>query len=120
MLNLAAVMAMQPKLIILDEPTAQLDPIAAKEFLTVLRRINQELGTTVILSEHRLEDVLSLSDKVLLMRDGASEFFGSPTQFIESMAEQPNHVFSKALPSAARISLALGEKTSVPVSVRSL
>jgi len=118
MLNLAAVMAMQPKLIILDEPTAQLDPIAAKEFLTVLRRINQELGTTVILSEHRLEDVLSLSDKVLLMKDGASEFFGSPKQLIENMAEQPNHVFGKALPSASRISLALGEKTSVPVSVR--
>lgn len=118
LLNLAAVMAMQPKLIILDEPTAQLDPIAAKEFLTVLRRINQELGTTVILSEHRLEDVLNLSDKVLLMNAGAKEFFGNPAQFIERIAQQPGHVFSIAMPSAVRISLALGETKNVPTTVR--
>lgn len=118
LLNLASVMAMQPKLIILDEPTVQLDPIAAKEFLTMLARINQELGTTVILSEHRLEDVLSLSDKVLLMNDGKKEFFGDAAQFIASIALQPKHVFTKALPSAVRIAAALGEKKDVPTTVR--
>jgi energy-coupling factor transport system ATP-binding protein len=50
---------MQAEVIVLDEPTAQLDPIAAKEFLGMLCRVNTELGKTVVLSEHRLEDVLS-------------------------------------------------------------
>ena len=64
LLNLASIMVMQPELLILDEPTSQLDPIAAGEFLATLGKINRELGTTVILSEHRLEDALPLSDRV--------------------------------------------------------
>ena len=65
LLNLASVMALQPKLLLLDEPTAQLDPIAATEFLHAVDRIRRELGTTVILSEHRLEEAIPLSDRVL-------------------------------------------------------
>lgn len=118
LLNLAAVMVMQPEVIILDEPTAQLDPIAAKEFLTVLQRINTELGTTVILSEHRLEEVLHLADKVLLMKKAETEFFGSPSELIDMLTSKDNHEFTLALPSAAQISLALGEKEAVPVTVR--
>ena len=53
LLNLASVMAMQPDVLILDEPTSQLDPIAASDFLAVLGKINRELGTTVLLTEHR-------------------------------------------------------------------
>ena len=67
LVNLASVMVMQPAVLILDEPASQLDPIAASEFLTVVGRINRELGVTVIITEHRLEEVFPLSDRVLVM-----------------------------------------------------
>lgn len=70
LLNLAAVMAMQPSLLILDEPTSQLDPIAASDFLACVSKINRELGTTVIITEHRLEDILPVSDRVLVLENG--------------------------------------------------
>ena len=53
-------MVLQPKVLILDEPTSQLDPIAASDFLATLGKINRELGTTIILTEHRLEEAFSL------------------------------------------------------------
>ena len=70
LLNLASVMAMQPKVLVLDEPTSQLDPIAASEFLATIRKINLELGTTVIIIEHRLEEVFPMADKVLVLEEG--------------------------------------------------
>lgn len=70
LLNLASVMVMQPKVLILDEPTSQLDPIAATEFLKTVYRINRELGTTVIISEHRLEELFTMADKVMVMDKG--------------------------------------------------
>ena len=70
LLNLASIMAMQPEALILDEPTSQLDPIAASDFLNTVRKINLELGTTVIITEHRLEDILPYADRVVVMEDG--------------------------------------------------
>ena len=70
LLNLASIMAMQPSVLILDEPTSQLDPIAAAEFLAAVGKINRELGTTVIMTEHRLEDVLPMSDRLLVLDEG--------------------------------------------------
>ena len=70
LLSLASVMVMQPDILMLDEPTSQLDPISAQEFVSVISRINKELGTTVILSEHRLEEVYGVSDRVLILEDG--------------------------------------------------
>ena len=70
LLNLASIMAMQPTVLILDEPTSQLDPIAATDFLNTVRKINLELGTTVIITEHRLEDIFHASDRVVVMEDG--------------------------------------------------
>ena len=64
-LNLASVMIMNPTLLLLDEPSSQLDPIAAHDFFTMLERINTELGVTIILSEHNLSEVFPLSDKVV-------------------------------------------------------
>ena len=69
-LNLAAVMVMNPQLLILDEPTSQLDPIGAGRFLQTLQRLNQDFGTTIVLSEQRLEEVVPMADRVLLMQDG--------------------------------------------------
>ncbi len=69
-LNLASVMVMDPDILILDEPLSQLDPIAATDFLSMIKRINEEIGTTVILSEHRLEEALPLADSVWVMEEG--------------------------------------------------
>lgn len=70
LLNLACVMAMHPKVLILDEPTSQLDPVAANDFLNAIWRINNELGTTVIMTEHRTENVFSHADKIIYMENG--------------------------------------------------
>lgn len=67
LLSLASVMVMQPRVLILDEPTSQLDPIAASDFLQTLGRINRELGTTVLLTEHRLEEALPLATHAAVM-----------------------------------------------------
>ena len=65
LLNLASVMAMHPSLLILDEPTSQLDPIAASDFLETVKKINRDIGTTVLLTEHRLQDIIPYADRVL-------------------------------------------------------
>ena len=70
LLNLASIMAMQPEVLILDEPTSQLDPLAASDFLNTVRKINLELGTTIIITEHRLEDILPAADRVVVLEEG--------------------------------------------------
>ena len=69
-LNLAAIMVMQPKVLILDEPTSQLDPIAASDFINTLKKLNNELDLTIIIVEHRLEEVFPIADKVIVMEKG--------------------------------------------------
>ena len=78
LLNLASIMAMQPEVLILDEPTSQLDPIAASDFLNTVRKINMELGTTVIITEHRLEDIFPYADRAIVMDEGKVIADGSP------------------------------------------
>ncbi len=85
LLNLAAVMAMQPSVLILDEPTGQLDPIAATDFLETVFRINRELGTTVLLTEHRLEEALPMSDRVVILDAGRVIASGSPSEVGENL-----------------------------------
>ena len=70
LLNLASVMAMQPEVLILDEPASQLDPIAARDFLSTVHRLNRELGVTIIISEHRLEEIFPLADRAIVMDAG--------------------------------------------------
>ena len=70
LLNLASIMAMQPEVLILDEPTSQLDPIAASDFLNTVRKINLELGTTILITEHRLEDIFPYADRAIVMDGG--------------------------------------------------
>lgn len=86
MLNLASVMAMQPAALVLDEPTSQLDPIAARDFLSAVRKINEELGVTVIMVEHRLEDVLPMADLVIVLEGGKVRALGTPREVGASLA----------------------------------
>lgn len=78
MLNLASIMAMQPEVLILDEPTSQLDPIGAADFLSCICKINRELGTTVIITEHRLDEILPVSSRVLVIENGELISFDTP------------------------------------------
>ncbi len=71
-------MALQPEVLILDEPTSQLDPIAASGFLSTLGRIHRDLGTTVILTEHRLDEVIPMADRLLILDGGRVWQMGPP------------------------------------------
>lgn len=77
-LNLASIMVMNPEILILDEPTSQLDPIKAKEFMYILDRINKDFGTTIIMSEHRLEDAMSLCTRIGVLDEGKLIVFDDP------------------------------------------
>lgn len=105
LLNLAAVMVMQPKLLLLDEPTSQLDPIAASEFINTLVKLNRELGLTILLAEHRLEEIFPAADRVYVMERGKILADGTPRQVCAGLMEHP---MQAALPSAARIWGGLG------------
>ncbi len=86
---LGAALAGRPKLVLLDEPTSQLDPVAGDELLGVLRRINEEWGTAVLLAEHRLERCLPAADRVIAMDGGRLVFDGPPTAFLRRSPETP-------------------------------
>lgn len=114
LLNLASVMAMQPKVLVLDEPTSQLDPIAASEFLATIRKINMELGTTVIIIEHRLEEVFPMADKVLVLEEGSSLLYDAPRKVGQALAG--NDLFL-AMPAPVQIYDGTGQAGRCPLTV---
>lgn len=120
LLNLASILSMQPKLLILDEPTSQLDPIAASDFIHTLSKINKELGLTILLTEHRLEEVFPLADRVAVMDHGKLLFVESPRQAGHELKKfDPNHRMLLGLPSAVRIYQGLdAEDVTCPLTVR--
>ncbi|ADL07131.1 ABC transporter related protein [Thermosediminibacter oceani DSM 16646] len=112
-LALAAVLAMQPSVLILDEPTSQLDPVAAEDFLNVVKRLNEDMGLTVILIEQRLERCFHLADKVLIMEDGRIRFEGTP----EQVARRAAFCENPFIPPVARFFGKVGFNT-IPVTVK--
>lgn len=112
LLNLASIMAMQPELLLLDEPTSQLDPIAASDFLHMLSRINRELGTTIIICEHHLEEIFGLVHRVLMMEKGSVIYFDEPRQVARRLCGGNNALY-EGLPSALRVSVGLGDESGV-------
>ncbi|KWX72980.1 hypothetical protein AMQ84_24030 [Paenibacillus riograndensis] len=124
LLNLASVLTLQPKLLLLDEPTSQLDPVAAREFLQTLHRLNEEMSVTVIISEHRLEEVLPLADRVLLLEEGELRFQGAPRDFVRGAGLALDAPHMAYLPTAARLFLALepdavqAPREAIPLTVR--
>lgn len=116
LLNLAAVMVLQPKVLILDEPTSQLDPIAAADFLATLGKINRELGTTILLTEHRLEDAFGFATRVAVMEKGRLVVTGKPAQIGAALQKTGNTMFL-AMPTAMRIWSAVDAEGTCPVSV---
>lgn len=116
LLNLAAVLVMQPELLILDEPTAQLDPIAAADFIATLKRLNQDFGLTIIIAEHRLEDVIPTGDRLMVMEKGKLIADGRPEQVISGLRDR--HDILCGMPAAARLSAELGAEGECPLTVR--
>ena len=117
LLNLASIMAMQPEILILDEPTSQLDPLAASDFLNTVRRINLELGTTVIITEHRLEDILPAADRVLVIDSGRITGLDTPRAIGELLWRQQNPMFA-AMPTPVQVFYSSGGTGTCPVTVR--
>ena len=117
LLNLASVMAMQPSILVLDEPTSQLDPIAASDFLATLGKINRELGTTILLTEHRLEEAFPMSDRVLVMDKGRLICDGSPSE-VGARLRSEGHAMFLAMPTAMRVWASVNSDTLCPITVR--
>lgn len=115
LLNLAAVMTMNPEVIILDEPTAQLDPISSLEFINTLKRLNDDFGTTVIIAEHHLQEIFSIANRVAYIEDGRLAEIGSPR---EIGIRLKGTKIERTLPSAVRIFNALGGVGECPITVK--
>ena len=117
LLNLASIMAMQPEVLILDEPTSQLDPIAASDFLNTVRKINMELGTTVIITEHRLEDIFPYADQAIVMDGGRVIADDTPRNIGKLLWEQKNDMFA-AMPTPVRVFYGADGAGNCPLTVR--
>ncbi len=117
LLNLASIMAMQPEVLILDEPTSQLDPLAASDFLNTVRKINLELGTTVIITEHRLEDILPAADRVVVMENGRITGLDTPKNMGSILYRQESPMFA-AMPTPVQVFYRAGGQGECPLTVR--
>lgn len=114
-LSLASVMILNPDVIILDEPSSQLDPVSTDNFFSVLRLINEHFGTTILLCEHRLEECFSMADMVIYMENGTIKFVENPQNTCEKLYKTQ---MNPALPCAVRI---FGDKVSndhFPISIK--
>ena len=117
LLSLASVMAMGPQILVLDEPTAQLDPIAAAEFLALLGKINRELGITVVLTEHRLEEAFPFATRVIVMEKGKIVCDDTPEKVGMHLKDKGSGMFL-AMPTAMRVWAGLKTELACPITVR--
>src|SRR5699024_1881776 len=111
MLNLLSVLLLKPKVLLLDEPTSQLDPVAAKDLIIMLERLNKEMGMTIVIVEHRLEELFAIADQVIMLNKGEIVYQGSSRQVIEEVYQQKDAQFIPYIPSIPRLYL---EKESLP------
>lgn len=111
-LNAAAAVAQNPDLLLLDEPTSQLDPVASRHFYEFLHQINEELGITVIIIEQRLEDVVPLADQMILMEDGRIAVSGRPEEVFWQLSGRLSSFF----PTYMQLFHRVGESLDVPLT----
>ena len=115
LMNLASALAMGPKLLILDEPTSMLDPLAARSLLQAVQRINRELGVAILLTERRLDE----ADRVVTMDGGRILTDGAPSELAKQLASSPDKSrIYFGLPAAVRIFSELGQTEDLPLTVR--
>lgn len=90
---IASALAIKPKCIVLDEPISQLDPLVAEEIVTLVKKINEELGITVIIIEQRLDKWFEMSDRIVVMKDGSVEFDGTKEELYSNKSSYiPNYL----------------------------
>lgn len=122
LVNLCSLLVLKPRLLLLDEPTSQLDPIAAYDFLSILRRLNEEFSITILLTEHRIDNIFPFIDRVVFLDGGQIKYADEPKQI--SLKVQKNAVFRNYLPSVTRIHFLLQSKynfpdeTKIPLNIR--
>ncbi len=116
LLNLASVMVMNPDVLILDEPTSQLDPIGARTFLETLKRVNREFGTTVIICEHRTEEIFAISDRVVIMDQGKIVAEGTPAELGDGLKNCDDSI-KLMMPTPMRVFGAVSNELQCPVTV---
>lgn len=114
-INLASVLLMQPNILLLDEPTAQLDPVSSRDFFDMLKRLNEEFGMTIIIAEHRLEEVFTLADQIVMMEKGQVQIAGKPKEVFPQIWQSSNKRFVPTIPA---LFLGLNGEGSVPLTVK--
>lgn len=113
---LASIVAMHPKVLILDEPTSQLDPVTASVFLDTVEKLCRENGMTVIITEHRLENVVPVADRVIVMENGEIVNNSSPRDITGELLRE-NDFMSCSVPVPMRLCSQLGLEGQIPLSV---
>ena len=116
LLNLASVMITDPDILILDEPTSQLDPIATSDFLATLKKLSRDFSLTVIIAEHRLEELIPMCDRLMVMENGTLIENGDPAEITAKLDKGIRLVLS--MPTSVRLYHMLGEKGACPLTVK--
>jgi len=118
---LCSAMMTHPKLLLLDEPLSQLDPIAQTHFLETLKRINEEFSVTIVLSEHRLHEVLPFADQIGMMNEGILAYYGEPKSVLKTIVDDDDDAFLHFVPDIAKASLRLyGKVALTPRELKSM
>ncbi|RHW42575.1 ATP-binding cassette domain-containing protein [Neobacillus notoginsengisoli] len=117
-MNLASVLLMQPDVLLLDEPASQLDPVSTRELLDMLKRLNEEFGMTIVLAEHRLEEIITLADQVVMMENGRIIYDDPPREVMKELWKTGSRAFVPDIP-ALFLQKNSSEATSrLPLSIK--
>lgn len=122
LVNLCSLLVLKPKLLLLDEPTSQLDPIAAYDFLSILRRLNEEFSITIIATEHKIDNMFPFIDKTVFLKDGCIQYSDKPRSICSKAWS--DHIFRNYLPYVTRINFLLQSKydylskLDIPLNIR--
>jgi energy-coupling factor transport system ATP-binding protein len=124
LINLCSVLLLRPELLLLDEPTAQLDPVMANDFIKMIFQLNQEFSLTVMMSEHRMDLVFPYADRVLWMHEGEIQFSFQPKEMQNSLLPCSHYHFQKFLPTVTQMFIKMNHKNEfqhifkIPLTVR--
>lgn len=121
LLNLACVMAVNPSLLLLDEPTAQLDPVAASDFLAKLKKLSDEFGITVIMAEHRIEEVFAMADKAVFLKNGKNIgcfAVERANDFLKSLPKDQSEYFMRFMPASVKLFNRANASGNCPLTVK--
>lgn len=122
LVNLCSLLVLRPKVLLLDEPMSQLDPIASYEFLSIVRRLNEEFSITVIMSEHKADSIFPFIDKAVFLKNGRIEFNGNSHDICDDVVD--DDIFENYLPTVTKIYNSLSvkhpslSKLNTPLSIR--